>query len=216
MSLGLDDFFFQFSWQVPTYKIVAISGINLEKKIEQKKLRNISCMFLSIAANKLSLKQTGRHSEVLVKQEAREHEKPHKECWNTLKRRNHLLLFSLSHSSMWTASKEREVPSETHFLMCNRKLSVPKQRDGCPCLWLIRLWVLGGYLYIQGLLRTAEERIEKVQKNKILKTKRLKGPLLILISNIRIRENWKEFPRLLSSPSRATEITSFNLHNCSP
>jgi len=45
-----------------------------------KKLRNISYMFLSITANKLSLKQTGRHSEVLLKQEAGEHEKPYKEC----------------------------------------------------------------------------------------------------------------------------------------
>lgn len=61
--------------------MVAICGINLERKIEwKKKLRNISCMFLSITANKLSLKQTGRHAEVRLKQEAGEHEKPHKEC----------------------------------------------------------------------------------------------------------------------------------------
>lgn len=76
-------------------------------KYFRKKVKNISCMFLSITANKLSLKQTGRHSEVWLKQEAGEHEKPYKECWNTRKRRNHLLLFPLSHSSMWTASKER-------------------------------------------------------------------------------------------------------------
>lgn len=81
---GIGWFFFQFSWQVPTFKMVAICGINLERKIQQKKkLRNISCMFLNITANKLSLKQTGRHSEVLLKQEAGEHEKPYKECWNT-------------------------------------------------------------------------------------------------------------------------------------
>ena len=45
-----------------------------------KKLRNISYIFLSITANKLSLKQTGRHSEVLLKQEAGEHVKPYKDA----------------------------------------------------------------------------------------------------------------------------------------
>lgn len=94
----------------PLFKRLPFAVLIWKGKYSRKrKLRNIRCMFLRITANKLSPKQTGRHSRALLnKRQGPGAEKPPPPPSRMLEqKRSPFLLLSLPYTSIWLGSKDK-------------------------------------------------------------------------------------------------------------